>query len=371
MRNVSEEPRGRLDRGLLLAVVAVTASCNWCPPAPVVPPKESFMLAYVDSTQRIRVRYSDDGLSWSLGDPQSATADAGIGAAASEDGVGVTRILVHNGNVGRFHFRFGLGPQVWDATDKQPGSAADVPTAAPSMRGVPQVAYGSSPGWLVTNLGGGSGFVPTVLRYSSSSGTLTDVSPGATELNLGSLNVLQAPAIVSHAGRVVLAHLRHNGIGNSATLADLRILAGNIGSGGVPTWSAAYTFNPSETGYGPPVSRPALGYNNRQFLLGVLRQATAGGALRLFIHGSNDGLSWLPVRTFDQVPPQPPDALSVGLAGKSDGTMVVMFTAPGVAKMYRSTGGGWSEVAGTVVFSLNTPNWYPVALISAGQPPPP
>src|SRR3989442_15425749 len=89
---------------LLLVVIALAESCGGR-----IPAKESFMLAYIDGmtpTQRIRVRYSDDGQSWSLGDPQSATADAGIGAAASEDGVGAIRIIGNTGNLARFPFRF-------------------------------------------------------------------------------------------------------------------------------------------------------------------------------------------------------------------------------------------------------------------------
>jgi hypothetical protein len=369
MRLPASSPVKHVLRLLILVTLAFLPRCRPSQVVPQIPPSESFMLVYVDRAspaERIHVRFSNDrGQTWSLGDPQTATAGDGVGAATSEDNVGLMRVIVHDGNISRFHFRFGLGPAVWDATDQRP-------TPPPSQRGVPQITYGGSPGWLVTNLGGGSGFVPSVLRYSSSTRTFTDVSPSAAQLSLGALNVLAAPAITSRGGRVVVAYLRHNGIGNTATLADLQTLSGTVGPGLTVTWSNATTFTLSEPGFGPPISRPALGHDNRQFLLGVVRPATtSGGAPRLFIYGSPDGQSWTPVGTFDQLPTQPPDQLNVSLAGTSDGTLVVMLTAAGVAKLHRFTGSsGWSEVPAGNVFGSELPNWFLTALVTAGRPPP-
>jgi hypothetical protein len=198
------------------------------------------------------------------------------------------------------------------------------------------------------------------------------VSPGAAALNLGGLNVLSAPAIATRGNRIVLAYLRHSGIGNAAVLQDLQILKGSDVAGGTPTWSPATTFSVTEAGYGPPLTAPALGHDTRQFLLGVVRQAASGTALRLFIYGSPDGTSWSLVRTCDLVPATPANGLNVSLAGKSDGTLVVMFTAPGVASLVRYTNSaGWSALSSGAIFGTDLPNWYPTALIRAGEPPTP
>jgi hypothetical protein len=344
-----------------LALTAVGGACNG------ITPKETFMLAYIDNASpgRIRVRHSDDGTVWSVGDPRSGIADAGIGAAAGEDPVGLMRVLVHNGNIARFHFRFGIGAQDWDYNDHVAGTD-------PRPRGVPQIAYGASPGWLVTDIGGISGFVPTVHWYSSNNRTFTDVSPSSSDLNLAGLNVHAAPAIMSRGGRVLLAYLRHSGIGNNAVLVDAQLLRGDIGTGNAITWSPATVFNPPEAGFGPPLTRPALAHDNNNYYLATVRRANSGNALRLFIYSSPDRVTWTTARIFDQVPTvTTPEELNVGLAGKSNGVMVLMFTAPTVAKMYRSPGGNlWNEIPANIVFSGSTPAWFRSALMAAGQPPP-
>ncbi len=361
---------GRRHSILVPLLVAVAVSGGSCPK---IPPKESFMLAYIDRSPdagHIRVRYSEDGLSWTLGDPHTALADRGVGAAASEDATGLQRILVHNGNVARFHFRMGIGPQIWDSSDQQ----VEPP---PRPRGNPQVAYGSGPGWsgwLVTELGGQSGYVPIIYRYDATYRSLTDVSPGPESLSLGALYVLEAPSIVSRRGELVLAYLRHDGWGDNASVVDLQVLRGSVGAQGTVVWNPAFALSVPQPGYGPPVSWPALAYDNKEFLMGVLRRADADGVLHLFIYGSLDGASWSLVRRFDQVPASGDlNGPQVRFAGKSDGTTVVMFTntIDGVARLYRYRNGfGWSEVAANSVFGGDMPASYPPALIVAGKPAP-
>lgn len=353
----------RIVLGVAASGLLFWGACDGCNGG--VTAKESFMLAYIDNSpsERIRVRYSDDGVSWTAATLQGGIADAGISAAASADGLGAVRILAHNGGVAELRFRFGVGADVWDPSDVPFGSE-------PQPRGTPKLAYATTNRWLLTNL---SGYTPTVRLYNNTTRSFSDVSPTATQLALGGLNVFSAPAIVTGGTRVLLSYMRFSGLSETAQPQDMKILPGDVDpTSGVPTWSNAYTFSVAETGFGPPRAWPAFAYDHTNFYLGTVRRATSGGNLRLFIYSSADGASWTLHQTFDQLP-QVPNArtLRIGIAAKSDGTMLTMFTGGGSVGMYRTTGTGWSQIGSAAAFGSDMPNWYTFALIAAGAPPPP
>jgi hypothetical protein len=78
-----------------------------------------FVLAYRESeTERIVVRYSDDGVSWNSGAFPSAEHDNensdGIGLMAADNG-GLHYVMYDGAN--SIHFVYGLGPAIWDKSD--------------------------------------------------------------------------------------------------------------------------------------------------------------------------------------------------------------------------------------------------------------
>lgn len=334
--------------------------CN----GPVIVNKESFMLAYIDTGERIRVRYSNDGLTWQSATLQGGIADANIGTASSDDAVGSVRLMGHNGNVAKLHVRYGIGADVWDNSDI-------VYDSEPTPRGeAPRIACSATNRWLFTNLGGSNGYTPTVRLYNSSSKTFSDVSPTAQNLNMGNLVGWRAPSIITMRTRVLLGYLRFSGIGDVGTLADMQIMQGVTDASGVPAWSNASTFNVQEPGFGPPQTIPAFAHDHTNIYLAVVRKSISNNSLRLFIYASPDGSSWQLSETLDQVPQvSNPVGLRIGIAAHSNGTKLVMFTGGGAPKMYRTTGSGWNEVPAGNVFGSNTPNWYRFSLIAAGRPP--
>lgn len=75
----------------------------------------AFQLTYVDRNGNVRVRYSDDGLTWGEGSI-SALHNAGVGASATPDVAGVTRVVADPGSQSRLRLWFGLGPETFDNT---------------------------------------------------------------------------------------------------------------------------------------------------------------------------------------------------------------------------------------------------------------
>ena len=99
-------------------LAAIVVSCDGCPNGDngiTIDNKPAFELAYVDRTQQVRVRYSDDAETWSSGDI-TAASDGGVGASSSPDNVGATRLVATGGTDRRLDLWFGLGPDTWDDT---------------------------------------------------------------------------------------------------------------------------------------------------------------------------------------------------------------------------------------------------------------
>ena len=184
---------------LLLACFAVSGAD--CPPRPrpVIKANDTFMLAYIDSNEKLRVRWSSDGYRWEDGDLDArGVFDNGIGAASSDDVIGATRLLAYPSLGGRLTIRMGIGA-VFDGTDRTFDNVF--------AGGPPSVAYASTNHWLITTVGGSQNQQGLVHDWDASARVLTPVTPSGLA-GLQNDRLVRPPQIAARGGRVVAGWMR-------------------------------------------------------------------------------------------------------------------------------------------------------------------
>ena len=338
---------------LISILCIVAAGCRDCNG---IESKESFMLVYVDTNEHIRVRYSDDGLSWSLGNLEGATDDAGVGATASLDGVGMTRVIAHTGGVSRLRLRWGVGPANWDASDRD---VDDVQRVAAS------ITYADSNLLLVTGLGQTNGV--SVYSYESTSRQVVDRTPtGLSGLVNQYARHIQ---IFNHDGLLLVGFLRYSGYGSQGSPVGVELIVGTSTHSAPVNWTQAIQFTNTEPGYSGVVSGPCFSHDTAKVYMGVVRQSTASSTYKLFIYSSTDGITWQLHDSMDQIPFV--DEVQVRIAVQSSKKVVAGFMGgQGTHAVYRkNTDGSWTRIPDGSLFGSDTPSFVPFALISAGRPP--
>jgi hypothetical protein len=317
----------------------------------VLSPKETYLLAFVDRNERVRLRTSADGLTWSDDTPpQLSLGDNGAGVSASQDVVGAIRHLAYPNVAGRLQVRVGLGNGNWDSGDvdlnvRPSGRPTEVPIDANHS--------------LFASLSGGRAVFHKV---DVKRRTVTDVTPTGVGTILNS-NLRRTPAIARMRNRIVVAWQRFSSNEPSGQPREIQIVAGDVSAAGAITWTHAYTF--PTNAYGNAISQPTLTHNHESFLLGLVR--TPKG--RVFIvHSSRDGVLWTEEQNFIVGPPGDPIDTTAELAARSDGTMVAAFVGPSTRQAFRYAGGQWNPLEAGSVFGSSQPHARPFGLVSVGGP---
>lgn len=360
LRNIvsrrSPEDGGRAKTRLIgLIVVALScAACDSCDPPdpPPLSPKEAYLLAFVDRSERVHLRASSDGVTWADDTPSQLSAgDNGASISASQDVVGAIRHLAYPNVPGRLRVRVGLGQGTWDSSDVE----IDVrPSGRPTE--VPIDANHS----LFASLSGGRAVLHSI---DVKRRTITDVTPAGVGTILNS-NLRRTPAIARMRNRIVVAWQRFSSNEPAGQPREIQIVAGDVSAAGVITWTHASVFPPDT--FGNAISQPTLTHDHERFLLGLVRTPTPG---RTFIvHSSRDGVSWTPEQIFIFNPPGDPIDTTAELAARSDGTMVAAFVGPTTREAFRYARGQWNSLDASSVFGPSLPDARPFALVSVGGP---
>jgi hypothetical protein len=291
----------RRRRTAVAAMLALTAaSCQTCGGGGQLQNHPAFQLTYIDRSQQVRVRYSDDGLSWTSGG-LSAQADAGVGASSSPDVAGVTRVVADGGLTSRLRLWFGLGPANWDS------NPVSLPTLRPSRR--PTIVDVGSSRYLIAFLPPNSGaFELWLYDHGARQSTQIPVSAGYGNDGLHSSPAMAYLPADATAGRnyarVALAWGRYQ-TANSTEPYEIRTLyaaispQGQVGIGGGFFVIKSDSLD-SFTYFGPIphlLSEPALAHDHTKFFLASHQrfygvQPTNRRAEYVRIHTSPDGENW-------------------------------------------------------------------------------
>lgn len=346
--------RAKAPLAILFVLALACAGCDSCvpPPPPVLHPKETYLLAFVDRNERVHLRASSDGINWTEDTPAGlSSGDNGAGISPSQDLVGAIRHLAYPNVAGRLRVRVGLGTGNWDPSDIEidvrPGGR---PTEVPIDANHSLFASLSAGRVVLHNI--------DVKRR-----TIADVTPSGVGTILNS-NLRRTPAIARMGNRIVVAWQRFSSNEPAGQPREIQIVAGNVSAGGVITWTDAFVF--PTTAFGNAISQPTLTHDHERFLLGLVRTPTPG---RTFIvHSSRDGVSWTEEQNFIFNPPGDPIDTTAELAARSDGTMVAAFVGPSTRQVFRYANGQWTPLDAGGVFGPSEPHSRPFALVSAGGP---
>ena len=114
MAYILHTKRKRVIAGLCMLIwIAIALSGCQCN-GPVIRSQESFMLAFQDRDERVWVRWSENGQTWSLATLENAGTDRGVAAAA--DQLGIVRLIAYPHLAVGLSLRFGIGADAWDTS---------------------------------------------------------------------------------------------------------------------------------------------------------------------------------------------------------------------------------------------------------------
>jgi hypothetical protein len=322
----------------LSAVLIFGMGANYCtrpcenPPCDVLTATKVYLLAFKEAaSDRIRVRWSEDGQTWSSSSSfPNETTSVGIGSTSSADGL--LNLVLWADSSNKIQAVWGLGTDVWDTRPTGPSLDQDVLSA-------PMPAYAGENIYLVAFRTTGDIVTVQALNSSTRKWLSTSLAPAHSNNS----NVSGRPDIAILNGKVVLAwHRSDNTVG--VARGDLQIAT----VGGVKTpiinWTNNNTHQFTESGFGVPVSDLAITHDGSTFYLGFDRK-TLGGPLQaewLFVYPSNDGITWGTPIKLGQVP-----LYSVmNISARSDGSLLAAFINSSTTKrrLYKYSGGSWTEI---------------------------
>lgn len=323
----------------ILAIMATT------PPGPVLEDvSKPFVLSYVDTSFRLRIRWSDDGMNWNT---PSAVAtppiDRAPGIAANT--AGVVYLAIFDDAASDARFITGIGPDTWDSTTTLVGNGY-----RPEIQSGTSITYISGQNWATAFRRQNS----AKLRMFDMTSTVRDFGPEITPV-IGTVNnsVSDKPAIVNMNGTVLMSWLMND---------QLQMVTGTV-QGGSIAWDAGYRFDQTvvESGFGPPEGAHDLASDGTNFYLAVVRQRDPlpGEQLQrhfLFIYTSTNGLNWTLLNSDQQVRL----AQSLGLAARGTDDILAMVSVQATqlppAFVHHFDGSNWSNIDPDDVFGTNPMN---------------
>lgn len=372
----------RLSARPIFVALFCAASAADCAPnsGGTLQPHPAFQLTYIDRNQQVRVRYSDDGLTWASG-PLTAQASAGVGASSSPDVAGVTRLVADGGLMSQLRLWFGLGPEHWDAT------AIALPTLRPGSRPT-IVDIGGSRYLIALVPPNGESFELWLYDHGTRQTTQVPVSAGLGNDQLHAspaMAYLPAdPAAGRNWGRVALAWGRYQNA-NSAEPFEIRTLFAALDPQGPVTTGGGFFVIKSDsldgtTYFGPIphlLSEPALAHDHTRFFLAshqrfVGVQPTTRPAEYVRIHTSPDGQSWTTRSWIDFTGTRvqdDPGRVEFALQPDCRAVLVIVPNTgdPAHAQLHLPSGAN-QTIAPSDIFGPDLPEARQFALIATGQP---
>lgn len=293
-----------------------------------------YILAFVESgTSRIRVRWSTDGQTWSSSN-NFPFAITGLGVCATSSGRGAMSQVWWVDTSNKLQVVWGLGADNWDT------SPAGYSTLTQSVLSGPTAAYAGESLFLVAFRTEGDVVAVRALNISTREWLSISIAPA----HVNNSDVLGSPSIAILDGKVVLAWNRPGTL--EIACGELQIAT--VGDEKLPTvdWTNIYTFSLTESGFGSP-RNPALTHDGSNFYLGFVRRDQRGGYQGdwLFVHPSNDGVTWKAPIEGLLIPQDPLLEISV----RSDGSLLAAFIGTsGRRGLHKYAGGTWTEILSTL-----------------------
>ncbi len=369
-----------LDASLLAAVVFSGDGCSHGNDGVQIDNNPAFQLTYIDRTQQVRVRYSDDAESWTDGGLNS-NADGGVGASSSPDVVGVSRVVADGGTNARLELWFGLGPATWDGTS--------VPFSNLRPRTRPTIVDMGDSRYLIAFLPlSGSSFELWLYDHGDRQMTQVPLSGG-----LGNSDLHYSPAMAflpadSDAGRnvdrVALAWGRYENA-SSTDPYDIRTLYAmtSLSTGDIITGGGFFIIESDSLDsfnyFGPIphlLSEPAMTHDHKKFILASHQrfygvQPTNRASFYVRMHTSPEGRNWetgVWVEFTDGIYDDPG---FLEFAIQPNCTGILTFVEHGStdvhAQIHRPNG-AIETLDVAVVFGSNLPSTQQFALITTGRP---
>ena len=365
---------------VVLAVAAALFNCNGCPNTQLEN-HPAFQITYIDRNGHVRVRYSDDGLTWSEGNTD-ADAVNGVGASSSPDVAGVNRVVATDEGGANVRLWFGLGPANWD----------DVPTALTELSPAARptiVDVGHNRFLLAFVRTGSTSF--ELWQHDRSSGQNTQIPVDLTS-NEGlrfspALAFLPADAAAGRpSDRVAIAWARYSSQNQSDPF-EIRTLVANIDAqgavslagGGFVIRSDSLDATDFRNGAVPHLlSPPALTHDHTKFILashqrffGVLPQNRPPQFVQM--HNSADGITWEVDNFLNFVPGGhiQDDAAQLEFAVQVNCRAVLVIlptTTNEVLAQIRLPDGTDQRIPNDAIFGANLPADRQFALIATGRP---
>lgn len=317
-----------------LITIIGTRNGNGPPPAHARP----FVLAYVDidsPSWRLRLRYSEDGVTWVTPSAGTPTADRAPGLA---DNNGMYLAVFQDG-VSRTRYMVGLGAAAWDSQPSLVGNGH-----VGELDSGTSIAHMTGNDWLVGYV---SQTAAKIRKFSTSTRDFVD-NPVTPVLSVVNNNLIDKPAITIRYPTVVVSWLMQD---------QLQVVTGDVQSG-TPVWQPGYLFsaNVTEQGFGPPIGAHDLVHDGEKFYMGVIRHQIPPdvydpGAVSqyfMFIYTSDDGLHW---SKLTQRQTMNPHAMSIAARGTNDIIAILTHgTMYAPTNAYRFNGSSWSALDEQVIF---------------------
>jgi hypothetical protein len=338
----------------LAAALFTMSACDGCGPgsntAPVLRARDTFMLAYVTANDNIHVRNSDNGLDWVESTGPGGNAIGGVGAAASVDAVGATRLVAYRASNGKLRMRFSLGTETWETQESE--------FADQNFFSQPAAIHADGTKWLLSTTDGQGHAAFSMFDASNQQfvnqtpaglpGTFQNDTPGRT------------PAMARIGTRLIAAWPRFNANGSGPTA--LQFVHGTL-SGGSVQWERGSTPALAVAGLDTVVSGPALAQDGTRFYAAIIRKSNVNEIRRLFVWESQDGLNWQRHSDIDIT--SPGTNPKVGIAARPDGSMAVIVLGDS-DHFFLRRGNAWNGLSVGNVFGTDNPS-DDFALIGVGQ----
>jgi len=369
-------------RPILVALFCVVVAALNCAPnaGGTLQPHPAFQLTYIDQNQQVRVRYSDDGLTWASG-ALTATADAGVGASSSPDVVGLSRLVADGGLTSRLRLWFGLGPGTWDATP------VTLPTLRPGRR--PTIVDVGGSRYLIA-------FVPLNAqsfelwlydhgtRQSSQVSVSGGVGNDLVHASPAMAYLPADPAAGRNWGRVALAWGRYQNAASTDPFEIRTLYAALNPQGPVVTGGGFFVIKSDSLdsfnyfGPIPPLlSEPALAHDHTQFFLASHQrfygvQPVSRPAEYVRIHTSPDGQNWTTRSWIDFTGTRiqnDPGRVEFALQPDCRAVLVIIPNngAPAHAQLHLPAGAN-QTIPPADIFGTDLPAVRQFALIATGRP---
>lgn len=301
-----------------------------------------FVLSYIDQNWQQRIRWSEDGTTWTNAQGGTPEADRAAGLAANGR---VLYLAIFVDGLSKAKYLMGLGPDVWDNSASTVGDGHQAEIASG-----PSLAHLDGDQWLVAYAHQNQAKIVT---YNSSTAVRDFGNSITPVLGVVNANLMDRPALANLNGTVLASWLMGAG--------QLQMVTGTV-QGGAPVWDTGYRFdqNVTEQGFGSPVGAQDIAQDGQRFYAAVVRQRDPLpdeilARHFLFIYTSPNGLNWTRL-SFREV--FIPTALSMAARGTDDVIAILtrQTTQADNLVSYRYDGTDWSVMDDNLVFGANLLN---------------